>query len=71
MNKPHYVVEQQSDNDIEFSLKVIARFDYQEDADRLVEAKQIAHDLEKKASTNTTKYNYFSLWRDEPIHLRK
>ena len=65
MNKPHYVVEQQSDNDIEFSLKVIARFDYQEDADRLVEAKQIAHDLEKKASTNTTKYNYFSVWREK------
>ena len=71
MNKPHYVVEQRADDDLEFSMTVIARFDYQEDADRLVEAKQIAHDLEKKASTNTTKYNYFSLWRDEPIHLRK
>ena len=65
MNKPHYVVEQQSDNDIEFSLKVIARFDYQEDADRLVEAKKIAHDLELQASTKNTKYNYFSVWREK------
>jgi hypothetical protein len=65
INKPHYVVEQKSDNDLEFSLKVIARFDYQEDADKLVKAKQIAHDLELQASTNTTKYNYFSVWREK------
>ena len=65
INKPHYVVEQRSDNDLEFSLKVIARFDYQEDADRLVEAKKIAHDLELQASTKNTKYNYFSVWREK------
>ena len=66
INKPHYVVEQKSDNDLEFSLKVIARFDYQEDADKLVEAKQIAHELEMKATSEKSpvKYNYFIVWRE-------
>ena len=67
MNKPYYVVEQIDSNDAkEYSLNVLARFDYEEDATALIEAKRIAHELELKASSERypTKYKYFIVWRE-------
>ena len=67
MNKPYYLVEQIDSNDSkEYSLNVLARFDYEEDATALIEAKRIAHELELKASSERypTKYKYFSVWRE-------
>ena len=67
MNKPYYVVEQIDSNDAkEYSLNVLARFDYEEDAKQLIEAKRIAHELEIKATSEKSpvKYNYFIVWRE-------
>ena len=46
MNRPFYVIKQQADADLEYSATVVARFDFEEDATKLIEALKIAHDLE-------------------------
>ena len=69
MNKPYYAVQQATSSrydGTEYSMDVLARFDYEEDATALIEAKRIAHELELKASSERypTKYKYFSVWRE-------
>jgi|TARA_R100001460_G_scaffold74275_1_gene115329 hypothetical protein len=55
------VVKQEDDRNYDWGLTVIARFDNVKDAKRLIEAKQIAHDLELQASNKKTKYNFFAV----------
>ena len=69
MNNPYYAVKQATSSrydGTEYSMDVLARFDYEEDAKKLVEAKQIAHELEMKATSEKSpvKYNYFIVWRE-------
>ena len=69
MNKPYYAVQQATSSrydGTEYSMDVLARFDYEEDAKKLIEAKRIAHELEMKATSENSpvKYNYFIVWRE-------
>jgi len=60
--KPIVVCKQQIDTgSFEHFIDPIARFDNVEDAKRLIEAKQIAHDLERKASNRHNKYRFFAV----------
>ena len=66
MNRPFYVIKQQADKDLEYSATVVARFDFEEDATKLIQALKIAQDLELKAGHKyKVKYNFFSLFRSE------
>ena len=66
MNRPFYVIKQQADKDLEYSATVVDRFDFEEDATKLIQALKIAHDLELKAGHKyKVKYNFFSLFRSE------
>ena len=69
MNKPYYAVQQATSSrydGTEYSMDVLARFDYEEDAKQLIEAKRIAHELEIKAPSEKSpvKDNYFIVWRE-------
>ena len=63
MNKKNIIVVKQdvTGQFVEYSMDPIARFDNVKDAKRLIEAKQIAHDLELQASNKKTKYNFFAV----------
>ena len=66
MDRPFYVIKQQADKDLEYSATVVARFDFEEDATKLIQALKIAHDLELKAGQKyKVRYNFFSLFRSE------
>ena len=49
-----YVVEQTQYSHIEGNFDVIAKFEYKEEAQKLVDAKEIAYNLEKQAINNST-----------------
>ena len=63
MNKKNIIVVKQdvTGQFVEYSMNPIARFDNVKDAKRLIEAKQIAHDLERKASNRHNKYRFFAV----------
>ncbi len=63
MNKKNIIVVKQdvTGQFVEYSMDPIARFDNVKDAKRLIEAKQIAHDLERKASNRHNKYRFFAV----------
>ena len=46
---------------VEYSMDPIARFDNVKDAKRLIEAKQIAYDLEMQASNLEPRYKFFAV----------
>jgi len=55
-----YVVEQTQYSHIEGNFDVIAKFEYKEEAQKLVEAKEIAHSLEKQAiNSQSDKLRFF------------
>ena len=47
-----YVVEQEQYSHIEGNFNVIAKYEYKEEAQKLVDAKEIAYSLEKQAVDN-------------------
>ena len=49
-----YVVDQIQYSSLEGSFHVIAKFEYKEEAQKLVEAKETAYNLEKQAINNST-----------------
>ena len=55
------VVKQEDDRNYDWGLTVIARFDNVKDAKRLIEAKQIAYDLEMQASNLEPRYKFFAV----------
>ena len=60
--KPIVVCKQQIDTgSFEHFIDPIARFDNVEDAKRLIEAKQIAYDLEMQASNLEPRYRFFAV----------
>ena len=79
MNKKNIIVVKQdvTGQFVEYSMDPIARFDNVKDAQRLIEAKQIAYDLEMQASNLEPRYRFFAVneidvevmdhWCDERI----
>ena len=79
MNKKNIIVVKQdiTGQFVEYSMDPIARFDNVKDAKRLIEAKQIAYDLEMQASNLEPRYKFFAVneidvevmdhWCDERI----
>ena len=74
MFNEYYVVGQVQYSTTEGDFDVIAKFEYHEEAQKLVEAKQIAEDLERQAieelskspvAENTVKFNQFKKEYDE------
>ena len=49
-----YVVDQIQYSNLDGNFNVIAKFEYKEEAQKLVDAKEIAHSLEKQAIDNST-----------------
>tara|TARA_R100001440_G_scaffold57234_1_gene77072 strand:+ start:614 stop:901 length:288 start_codon:yes stop_codon:yes gene_type:complete len=63
MNKKNIIVVKQdvTGQFVEYSMDPIARFDNVKDAQRLIEAKQIAYDLEMQASSLEPRYKFFAV----------
>jgi|TARA_R100000781_G_scaffold110222_1_gene75523 hypothetical protein len=49
-----YVVDQIQYSNLDGNFNVIAKFEYKEEAQKLVDAKEIAYNLEKQAVNNST-----------------
>jgi hypothetical protein len=64
MNKKNIIVVKQdvTGQFVEYSMDPIARFDNAEDAQRLIQAKQIAYDLEIQASNLEPRYKFFAVY---------
>tara|TARA_R100001086_G_scaffold226269_1_gene144874 strand:+ start:453 stop:740 length:288 start_codon:yes stop_codon:yes gene_type:complete len=63
MNKKNIIVVKQdvTGQFVEYSMDPVARFDNMEDAQRLIQAKQIAYDLEIQASNLEPRYKFFAV----------